>query len=204
MLDFTTILKTCSKCLEQKEIFLFNKAKTGKYGVRGDCKSCQSKDNNLYRIDNKNSINEKARLKYDKNYHLEYRKNNTENRRLYINNRLKNDFMFKLTSNLKNLIRTSFKRNNLNKNSKSNMILGCSIEDFKKHLESNFEPWMTWENYGNWNGTPKELNTAWDIDHIIPTSTAKTEDELIKLNHYTNLKPLCSYTNRFIKRNKIN
>jgi len=63
---------------------------------------------------------------------------------------------------------------------------------------------MTWDNYGNWGGIPNELNTAWDIDHIIPTSTAKSEDELIKLNHYTNIQPLCSYTNRFIKKNKIN
>jgi len=61
---------------------------------------------------------------------------------------------------------------------------------------------MTWENYGNWNGIPKELNTAWDIDHIIPISKAKTEYELIKLNHYSNMQPLCSYNNRFIKRNK--
>jgi hypothetical protein len=38
------------------------------------------------------------------------------------------------------------------------------------------------------------------IDHIIPISTANTEDEVIKLNHFTNLKPLCSYTNRYIKK----
>ncbi len=199
-----TILKICSKCLEEKEIDLFNKAKTGKYGVRGDCKLCQKKDNDIYAVNNRILINEKSRLKYDKNYHLEYRKNNIEKRRIYINNRLKNDFIFKLSSNLKNLIRITFKRNNINKNYKSNIILGCSIEDFKKHLESKFESWMTWDNYGNWGGIPNELNTAWDIDHIIPTSTAKSEDELIKLNHYTNLQPLCSYTNRFIKKNKIN
>ena len=63
---------------------------------------------------------------------------------------------------------------------------------------------MTWENHGNWNGIPSELNTAWDIDHITPTSSAKTEEELLKLNHYSNLQPLCSYTNRIMKRNKIN
>ena len=43
-----------------------------------------------------------------------------------------------------------------------------------------------------------------DIDHIIPISTAKTEEEIIKLNHYSNLQPLCSYTNRVIKRDKVN
>jgi len=45
---------------------------------------------------------------------------------------------------------------------------------------------MNFDNYGKYNG---EFNFGWDIDHIIPTSSAKTEEEIIKLNHYTNLKP---------------
>ena len=49
-----------------------------------------------------------------------------------------------------------------------------------------------WENYGLYNG---ELNYGWDIDHIIPISTAKTEEEIIKLNHYTNLQPLWRFDN---------
>lgn len=57
---------------------------------------------------------------------------------------------------------------------------------------------MTWENKGLYNG---ELNHGWDIDHIIPTSSAKTEEEVVKLNHYTNLQPLCSKINRDIKKN---
>jgi hypothetical protein len=60
---------------------------------------------------------------------------------------------------------------------------------------------MTWDNYGLYNG---ELNYGWDVDHIIPLSSVKTEEELIKLNHYTNLQPLCSKINRYIKRVKIN
>ena len=59
---------------------------------------------------------------------------------------------------------------------------------------------MTWENYGLYNG---ELNYGWDIDHIIPQSYGNTEEEIIKLNHYTNLQPLCSKVNRDIKRNLI-
>ena len=60
---------------------------------------------------------------------------------------------------------------------------------------------MNWENKGNWNGIPKTVNVAWDIDHIIPLDTAKCEADVIRLNHWTNLQPLCSYTNRIIKRN---
>jgi 5-methylcytosine-specific restriction endonuclease McrA len=71
-------------------------------------------------------------------------------------------------------------------------------------LESKFEPWMNWSNHGNWNGCPQKINTAWDIDHIVPISSARNEEEIMKLNHYTNLQPLCSYTNRHIKCNIIN
>jgi hypothetical protein len=59
---------------------------------------------------------------------------------------------------------------------------------------------MTWDNYGKYNG---ELNYGWEIDHIIPIASATTIDEVLKLNHYTNLQPLCSYTNRYIKRNMV-
>ena len=60
-----------------------------------------------------------------------------------------------------------------------------------------FESWMSWENRGLYNG---ELNYGWDIDHIVPLSSAKKEDDIIKLNHYSNLQPLCSKVNRDIKR----
>ena len=98
------------------------------------------------------------------------------------------------------MISNSFRRNGYTKKSKSNEILGCTFEEFKAYLESKFETWMTWENKGLWNG---ELNYGWDIDHIIPLSSATSEEELIKLNHYTNLQPLCSQVNRYIKKHLI-
>ena len=86
------------------------------------------------------------------------------------------------------------------KKSRTTEILNCSITDFKIYLESKFESWMTWDNYGRYNG---ELYYGWDIDHIIPISSANTEEDIILLNHYTNLQPLCSYTNRYIKMNHL-
>ena len=59
---------------------------------------------------------------------------------------------------------------------------------------------MTWDNYGNPKDGIFELNKTWDIDHIVPINKALTEEDVVRLNHYTNLQPLCSYTNRFIKR----
>jgi len=49
---------------------------------------------------------------------------------------------------------------------------------------------MTWKNHGEWH-----------FDHIKPISLAKTEQELIELNHYTNFQPLWAKIN-IIKSNK--
>ena len=150
--------------------------------------------NKEYREQNKDKINEWIK---------EYRKNSEkykETKRLYENNKYKSDSLFKLKRVYSSLIRNSHKRKNIDKNLKSVDILGCSINEFKKHLESKFEPWMNWENYGLYNG---ELNYGWDIDHIIPISTATTEESLLKLNHFSNLQPLCSRVNRDIKINRL-
>ena len=47
-------------------------------------------------------------------------------------------------------------------------------------MESKFDENMNWANQG----------TYWHIDHIIPISSAKTEEDIYILNHYTNLQPL--------------
>jgi hypothetical protein len=52
---------------------------------------------------------------------------------------------------------------------------------------------MNWENYGQF---------GWHVDHIIPLSSAKTEEEIYKLSHYTNLQPLWAQDN-LKKGNKI-
>lgn len=64
--------------------------------------------------------------------------------------------------------------------------LGCSIEKLKVHLEKQFKPGMTWENHTFY---------GWHIDHVIPCSTAKSEQDLLTLFHYTNLQPLWWWEN---------
>ena len=163
-------------------------------------------NNKKYYEDNKDKIMENY---YDNREHnlnrmKNWKKDNREKLRLYQNEynnkRKKNDKLYKLTLNIRSLIRISLKNKGIKKNSKTSEILGCTFDEFKLHLESKFELWMNWDNYGLYNG---KLNYGWDIDHIIPSSSATTEEELINLNHYTNLQPLCSYTNRDIKKNKV-
>jgi hypothetical protein len=80
------------------------------------------------------------------------------------------------------------------KNKKTEMVVGCSKEFLKEHLEKQFKDGMSWENYGH---------AGWHIDHITPLASAKTEEEVYRLSHYTNLQPLWATENfkknRFIK-----
>ena len=65
-----------------------------------------------------------------------------------------------------------------------NRVCGITYEEFKAYIESKFENGMTWKNHGEWH-----------LDHIIPVSQANSEEELIKLNHYSNFQPLWAYDN---------
>jgi hypothetical protein len=147
--------------------------------------------------------NKEKRLEYNKNNKGKIREynNKTKKQRLnYYNNRYKNDNLYKLKSIIRSRINESLKKKGYTKKSKTYIILGCTFEELFIYLESKFEPWMNWENQGWYNG---ELNYGWDIDHIIPLSSAKTEEDVIRLNHYTNLQPLCSKVNRDIKRDRL-
>lgn len=64
--------------------------------------------------------------------------------------------------------------------------LGCSVTELRIHLESKFQPGMTWDNYGQWH-----------IDHIFPLSKAdlSNRDDFLKVNHYSNLQPLWAADN---------
>lgn len=181
-------IKKCNKCLEEKSLDMF-------YRHKKTCKICHNKISKEWRSLNKNKVKETSH----KNY-LKDKERRREPRRLYAKEKRKNNHLFSLRCRLTSIFRTSFTKNGYKKSHRSEKILGCTFEEFKKYIESKFEPWMNWENRGKYNG---DFKSGWDIDHIIPLSSARTEDDLISLNHYTNLQPLCSKVNREIKRDKI-
>ena len=75
---------------------------------------------------------------------------------------------------------------NAAKSKSSIEYLGCDINAFKKHIETQFTEEMTWNNHGE----------VWHIDHIIPLKYNKpTSDEVIKRLHYTNTQPLLKEKN---------
>lgn len=96
-----------------------------------------------------------------------------------------NDDMFAMKVRLRNLVRNSFRKKGYVKfGVKTEEILGVDFSTFKEYMESKFLDGMSWDNRGKWH-----------IDHIIPLSSATSEDELIKLCHYSNLQPLWAEDN---------
>jgi hypothetical protein len=158
--------------------------------------------NKKYREDNKDNLKKWREENKEKirEQRKKYREQNRDKINQYENKKRKEDPLYWLRSNIRSSISTMLNRKGYTKNSKTIEILGCSFEEFFLYLESKFEPWMNWDNRGLYNGTP---NYGWDIDHIIPISSGLTEEDIIKLNHYTNLQPLCSYYNRDIKKNNL-
>ena len=69
-------------------------------------------------------------------------------------------------------------------------LIGCSVPEARDHLESQFEAWMSWDNYGSGKG-------KWCIDHIIRVSSIDIfdEDEVKRIFHYKNMRPLCFVKN---------
>lgn len=194
--DYSSKNKT--KMLENKKLYyLKNKiaisAKSKVYNQK-------NKEENKKRFKNWYK-NNKERCK--KNY-KEWVKNNRDKQKIikqrYFKKKMETDPLFKLTENVRSMISNSLAKNGYTKKSRTQTILGCSFEEFKRHIESKWESWMSWDNRGKYNGG---FNYGWDIDHITPLASAKTEEDLIKLNHYTNLRPLCSKVNRDIKKDKL-
>lgn len=138
-------------------------------------------------------------IQISKDYYALNKEKIRARKRLYDKNKKENDIIYKLKALTRTMIYRSFRGKGYKKESNTFKILGCTCDEFKIYLESKFEPWMNWKNKGLYNG---EFNHGWDVDHIIPLNTATSKDELILLNHYTNLQPLCSKINRDIKRNK--
>lgn len=174
---------------EQKNYYLKNKKKLNEtnkenYNLNKEKRNLQSKE---WREKNSERNKELKKNWYEKNKHK---------RTQQIKKRKEQDPLFKLKTAISARIRSGIKSTGFCKKFKTKEILGCTYEEFKLYIESKFESWMTWENYGKYNS---DLNYGWDLDHIVPLATAKTEEDIINLNHYKNFQPLCSKINRDIK-----
>lgn len=143
----------------------------------------KKKYNRAHYLANRDEILSDARDYYDNNrdsirkYHNDYNKE----RRLI-------DPNFRLRATISASINFYLKSNGSSKNGNSCLdYLEYSIDELRAHLQTLFEPWMNWDNYGRYDTkTWKDDDPStwkWQIDHIIPQSTlpfTSVKDENVK------------------------
>jgi hypothetical protein len=132
-------------------------------------------------------------------YNKANRERNRKNLREWVKAKYASDPKYALIIKARGLMRYAFNRLGFKKTTKTAELLGCDWETFKQHIESQFYGEMTWESFQQKN----HIGTSMvEIDHIIPISSAKTEEDVIKLSHHTNLRPMWWWENRE-KRDKM-
>ena len=186
--------KVCTKCGIEKELTEFYKAKDGIYGVRGDCKSCISDKGKEYRTNNKEKLVGRKKEYYERNkekileQQKEYRQNNKDKllrrKKVYNIKRCQNDPIFRMIKNYRTRTCKAYK--NETKSKSTIELLGCTGIELANHLEKQFQPGMTHDNYGEWH-----------IDHIKPIASFDLSDpeQEQECFHYTNLQPLWAEDN---------
>jgi hypothetical protein len=211
--------KICKTCGEQKNERVFaTETRKLKKRILPHCEECWLKRRHeiglKYYETNKNKILKKLRDRYQA--HIDYEKlrakkyieankqkiKERRNNRMRIKRAIDNEF--KLRQNVSRQIRKMLKKNGYSKcNVSCFKFLDFTPNDLIKHLESLFEPWMTWNNYGiydkqSWDDNNQSTWT-WQIDHIIPQSiltyTSMSDSNFNKCWGLDNLRPLSSKQN---------
>ena len=101
-----------------------------------------------------------------------------------------NDPLFKLKGIYRNSVKKAFASIGKKKNCSSIKVLGLETwQELEEYLSDQFYDHpvtgekMTFDNHGSG-------EDCWQIDHIVPLLTGETEEDVIRLSHYTNLQPL--------------
>ena len=185
-------MKRCSKCKQEKPENEFSQDKTCRDRLCPNCKSCRKIYMAAYYATNRKKMgiskaayratHREERKVSNAAYYLAHR----EKIEAYKTNKIKNNLKYRLACYLRCRLGKALKGNY--KTGSAVRDLGCTIEEFKKYIESKFQSGMTWENYGK---------GGWHLDHIIPVSSFDLSDpaQFRECWHYTNYQPLWAADN---------
>jgi hypothetical protein len=195
----TTKDKLKNSCKECNKKYIQNYlSKNDNYIVQKEKNKVRNKNKYYSDVDYKIQQNKNNKLFFEQNpdYWKEYREKNREKINEYQRGRKeqtnqyrkqkrKNDIEFKLKENIRSYVYQSLNQKNIFSFS---TYLGCSIEDYRLYLESQFDENMSWSNYG----------VYWEIDHISPLHSFNLTipSEIQKAFNYKNTQPLTIHENR--------
>lgn len=165
------LVHACGACGEKKPAGKFVRGKNFPYSVM-ICLDCES-------------------ARYFKTKDVEYvrRQRRAQERKRRANH------TYRLHCNISRSIRSALKHAQTGKSARTRLLLPYSISDLKAYLEAQFEPWMSWDNYGS----AQIGKQTWQIDHIIPQSALRYDSadhpNFKKCWCLDNLRPLESFAN---------
>lgn len=162
--------RQCNNCGTIKDITEFHKHPSSKGHIRLECKVC---------------VNQKNRIKLQAIYNdpIKLERYKQQKRNHFLRNKDKAEF--RVNHGIRKLIIAGFKRADkgrkvIRKMDNTENILGCSVEYFLKHIQSQLKDNMNMDNYGK----------VWILGHIVPQGYALGDENKLKLlNHYTNYAP---------------
>ena len=144
-----------------------------------------------YRATHRDAINERARMRYvaDPSKHRaavqrSVAKDPAKYRALFAawRKRPGNDIGCRLRSQLWQALKHRDSGRDWRSDCEVGTLIGCSKRELVTHIEAQFLPGMTWENYGR---------GGWEMDHINPCASFDLTDPEQQRNcfHFTNLRP---------------
>lgn len=190
--------KVCNKCGIEKplsEYRLTYYKNRGKSYYSGACKECQKVDRKIYNEKNRKEILEKGRKRAiiyrkthseeikerSKKYRIKNKEKITKRQNEWCKRKSRTDSVYNLKVRIRQSIKRSLNKKGFERSRSCEKILGCDYETFVNHLLNTYK-----ENYGE----EYNNNIKVHIDHIVPLKIAKTKNDIIRLNHYTNLQLL--------------
>ncbi len=171
------MVKQCIQCAEVKSSVMFPKNNKG--NILGKCKFCKNKNAKVWRTENPPSEEQKKRqIDSVKKNHIKNKQKYSEYQKAYQKARYATDIEFLLKKRLRNRLYLAITKS---KAGSAVRDIGCSMIDLRQHLEIQFQPGMSWDNYGTWH-----------IDHIVALCKFDLSDrnQFLKACSYTNLQPL--------------
>lgn len=171
--------KLCRKCDEWKPLDRFGRSAVTSDQLENRCKRCNADRALAYYHRNREKQRERrnqpeAREAFRKYYAVWRRE------------REKTDLNFRIRLRLRSRLNRALK--GVRKEAPTMVLVGCSVEELRTHLEQQFAPGMSWDNYGQ---------PGWEIDHIKPCASFDLRDpeQQRKCFHFTNLQPLWGIEN---------
>ncbi len=161
--------KWCSGCESTKPISAFYKRRDRGYHTR--CRSCA----NTYQR-TRNAAGKRPVRNYKR-----------AAARITIR---RQDPIYRLTERLRAAVRVAVKSAGGRKSARTFALLGCSVVEFRAHIEARWLPGMSWENWGR-------TRACWQLDHARPIASFDLTDpkQQAACFHFTNYQPLWAIDN---------